>query len=160
MKEVNLFQEFREDHRKIRDGLLDLASAFEACDVKRAKEILGYLNQILGPHFRFEEEALYPSLRLFLGEYIDKLLKDHDGAIKTAKDLISLLDKGEISKEEGKEAAKITRSLLVHVSDCEGLAIIAERLSKNEIDKITERLLEARREGLSLVDWADKIRKR
>ena len=160
MKEVNLFQEFREDHRKVRDGLLELASAFEACDLKRAKEILGYLNQILGPHFRFEEEALYPSLKVFLGEYIDKLLKDHDGAIKTAKDLISLIEKGKISKEEGKEAAKITRSLLVHVSDCEGLAIIAERLSKNEIDKITERLLEARREGISLIDWADKIRKR
>ncbi|GBC75491.1 hypothetical protein HRbin06_00809 [archaeon HR06] len=160
MKEVNLFQEFREDHRKVRDGLLELASAFEACDLKRAKEILGYLNQILGPHFRFEEEALYPSLKVFLGEYIDKLLKDHDGAIKTAKDLISLIEKGKISKEEGKEAAKITKSLLVHVSDCEGLAIIAERLSKNEIDKITERLLEARREGISLIDWADKIRKR
>jgi len=54
----------------VRDGLLDIMSALEAKDVKKAREVLGKLDALVGPHFRFEEEALYPALKVFLGEYI------------------------------------------------------------------------------------------
>ncbi|MBI2857327.1 MAG: hemerythrin domain-containing protein, partial [Chloroflexi bacterium] len=59
--------EFREDHRKVRDGLLDLAAAAEKGDLEGAKKTLFALDELVGPHFRYEEEALYPALREFLG---------------------------------------------------------------------------------------------
>ncbi|MDZ4246600.1 MAG: hemerythrin domain-containing protein, partial [Dehalococcoidia bacterium] len=77
--------EFREDHRKVRDGLLELAQAAEAGDLGKAREILGKIDVAVGPHFRYEEETLYPSLKEFLGDYVDSLIGEHDGVITTAR---------------------------------------------------------------------------
>ncbi len=160
MSNIDLFREFRDDHRKIRDLLLDLGAALEGCDVPKAREILGGLDTIAGPHFRFEEEALYPALRGFLGEYVDKLVNDHGGAINTARGAADLLKKDSISREEGVAAAKAARSLLIHVSDCDGLAVIAERLTDDEIARIGQNLGESRSAGVPLLEWAEKIRNR
>jgi hypothetical protein len=160
MVELDPITEFREDHRKVRDGLLGLADALESKNIGKAGEILGELNNLLGPHFRFEEEALYPALRRFLGEYVDELLKEHDGAIEAAKELARLIGKGEIGDDEAKEAASKTRALLVHVSNCDGLAILAERLDAAEIQNLGRKFAEIRDEGIPLLDWAEKIRKK
>ena len=80
MGKLDAIAEFREDHRNVRDGLLDIIGALQSKDVSKAREILGGLDTLIGPHFRFEEEALYPTLRVFLGEYVDELLKEHDSA--------------------------------------------------------------------------------
>ncbi|MGQ9694947.1 MAG: hemerythrin domain-containing protein [Thermodesulfobacteriota bacterium] len=74
MANIDPIAEFRADHRQVRDGLLELTAALQKKDVARAREILGNIDKIVGPHFRFEEEALYPALRIFLGEYVDDLL--------------------------------------------------------------------------------------
>lgn len=65
MAQLDPIVEFREDHRKVRDGLLDIIGALKAKEVPRARDILGNLNNLVGPHFRYEEEALYPSLKVF-----------------------------------------------------------------------------------------------
>ena len=160
MVELDPIAEFREDHRKVRDWLLELAASLEAKDTQRAGEILGKLDSLLGRHFRFEEEKLYPDLRKFLGEYVDDLLREHDGAIEAARELAELIGKGQIGDDEAKEAASKTRALLVHVSNCDGLAILAERLDAAEIQDLGRKLAEIRREGVSLLDWAERIRKR
>lgn len=152
--------EFREDHRKVRDGLLQIIEALKAKDVSKAGDILGNLNTLLGPHFRYEEEALYPALRVFLGEYVDQLISEHDEVIKTAKACLELLNKGRVTDKEGEEAAKAARALLVHVSNCDGLAILSERLGEKDLQNLGEKLLSMRKEGVSLLDWAEKIRKK
>jgi hypothetical protein len=81
MASLDPLAEFRADHRQVRDGLIELTNALQAKDIKRAREILGQIDKLVGPPFRFEEEALYPALRVFLGEYIDDLIKEHDGVI-------------------------------------------------------------------------------
>lgn len=149
---------FRDDHREVRDDLLELASAIESKDLQRAGEILDRLNRLLGPHFRFEEEALYPAMRKFLGEYVDSLLNEHDGAINAARDLIKLIESGEIDDETARTAADRTRALLVHVSNCDGIAILAERLNENEIEDLGEKFQKIREEGIPLLDWAETIR--
>ncbi len=60
-------------------------------NLERTGEVLENLNKLLGPHFRFEEEALYPILRRFLGEYIYQLLSEHDEGIKSAKEVDELV---------------------------------------------------------------------
>src|SRR4030067_2210181 len=116
MAQLDPIVEFREDHRKVRDGLLDIISALKAKDVPRARDILGNLNTLVGPHFRYEEEALYPALKVFLGEYVDQLISEHDGVINTAMACLELLGKDKLTDQEGEDAAKAGRALLVACS--------------------------------------------
>lgn len=160
MAQLDAISEFREDHRKVRDGLLDIIEALKAKDVQKAREILGRINTLVGPHFRYEEETLYPTLRVFLGEYVDQLINEHDGVIETARTCTNLLQKDSLTDEEAEQAAHAARALLVHVSNCDGLAILSERLSPQELEGLGDKLVEAREANVSLLDWAEKIRKK
>ena len=158
MAKLDPIAEFREDHRKVRDGLLELMEALQSKDIATARKILGKINVVVGPHFRYEEETLYPALRVLLGEYVDQLLKEHDGVIATARACAELLKKDSLTDGEAKQAATAARSLLIHVSNCDGLSILSERLSKKEIDNLSEKLAAARKAGVPLLDWAETIR--
>ena len=151
--------EFREDHRKVRDYLLDLADAAETGDVAKAGGILGQIDVLIGPHFRYEEETLYPAMKEFLGDYVDSLIEEHGGAIDTAKTAAKVLSQSSISEEEGLVVAKAARALLVHVSNCDGLNILAERFSQEKLDKLGEAFAQSRAAGVPLLRWADTIRK-
>lgn len=152
--------EFREDHRKVRDGVLDISDALAERDVPKAREILGNINTLVGPHFRYEEESLYPALRKYLGEYVDDLLDEHDGAIATAKACAELLGKDSLTDEEAEEAKKAAMAILIHVSNCDGLAILSERFSPEDLDALGEKFAKAREAGVPLLEWADTIRGR
>jgi hypothetical protein len=160
MAQLDAIEEFRQDHRKVRDGLLSMATALGQNEVAKAREILGGLNALVGPHFRYEEEALYPAMKQFLGEYVDQLFEEHDGVIKTAKDCVQLLSKDSLSQQEADEAIKATRALLIHVSNCDGLAILTERLTSQELSALADKYSQTRKEGVPLLDWADSVRKR
>ena len=151
--------EFREDHRKVRDYLLDLADAAEDGDVVKAGGILGQIDALIGPHFRYEEETLYPAMKEFLGDYVDSLIEEHGGAIDTAKTAAKVLSQSSISEEEGQVVAKAARALLVHVSNCDGLNILTERFSQEKLDKLGEAFAQSRVAGVPLLCWADTIRK-
>lgn len=158
MTTLDPISEFREDHRKVRDGLLDMIDALKAKDVGKARTILGSLNVLVGPHFRYEEETLYPALRRFLGEHVDQLLHEHDGVIDTARRCAELLQKEVLREEEAEQAASAARALLIHVSNCDGLAILSERFTPEEIGRLGEKLAAARAKGVPLLDWAETIR--
>ncbi|MGD9039846.1 MAG: hemerythrin domain-containing protein [Desulfobacteraceae bacterium] len=159
MANLDAITQFRQDHRDVRDGLLDMIGALEAKNVIKAREILDGLNTLVGPHFRFEEEALYPTLRVFLGEYVDELLSEHDGVIETARSCADLLEKDSLTDDEAKDAAHAARALLVHVSNCDGLAILSERLKQEDLDELGVKFEGAREAGVPLLEWADTIRK-
>lgn len=150
--------EFREDHRKVRDGILEIAAALRNKDVKKAREILGTLNVLTGPHFRYEEEYLYPALRTLLGEYVDQLVSEHDNVIETARVCASLLAKDSLTDKESADATNAAMQLLIHVSNCDGLAILSERFDKKQMDDLADRFEEARKKGVPLLEWAEKIR--
>lgn len=152
-------KEFREDHRKVRDGLLNLASAARARDLAKARDILGQIDTLVGPHFRYEEEHLYPALKEFLGDYVDSLIKEHDGAIETAKTAARLLSQASLSEAEGKAVAQAAMALLIHVSNCDGLNILAERFSREKLDELAGYYAKSRAAGVPLLRWADTIRK-
>lgn len=160
MAKLDPIVEFREDHRKVRDGLLDLADAVERGDLPKARATLGSIDSLVGPHFRYEEEALYPALRVFLGKYVDSLLSEHTGAIDTARTAAGLLAKSSLTPAETKAAADAARALLVHVSNCDGLNILAERLSREELDRLAEHYQGSRTAGVPLLKWAESIRVR
>ena len=152
---------FRVEHREIRDTLLDLVEAFQKRDQLRARALVHRTAALAGPHFRYEEESLYPYLvKIFGDEYIEKLLHDHDGAIDAARKLATLGAKGELTDAEIQEAVRLTQSILPHVSDCDGLSIMVERLPDHDVDTIFTTRDRSRAAGLDLLRWATEVRGR
>ena len=152
---------FREEHRIIRDLLLNLVDAYAELDARRAGSLLAEVAQVTGPHFRYEEESLYPALVPVFGpEYIEKLLADHDFAIASARRLVELTDDGALDSAAAAEAVQLTRGILPHVSDCEGLTIMAELFSDADLDSVLEARAAAREAGLDLLTWAAEVRPR
>lgn len=152
----------KDDHKQVRDDLLDLIDSLKARDAVKSLEILIKLDKLTGPHFRFEEESLYPTLERFFGkEYFEYLLGVHDRIIRTAKELAALLGKGEITEDEAKMLPDLVRSqVLSHPIECEGLTLFAEKLTKDEIDKIAVNLEASQKADLPLLEWAETVRTR
>lgn len=152
---------FREEHRQIRDALLDLISAYSKRDQDQIQSLLQQVATLTGPHFRYEEETLYPALTAIFGqEYVESLLSDHDSAIGTAKKLVDLAGKGSLSEEEANQAVSMVRGVLPHVSDCDGLSIMVERLPEKQVQSILDARDRSNQAGLNLIQWASQIRKR
>ncbi len=160
---LDVFTEFKEDHRKIRDMLFGLKDKLEKKDPQGAREILGKLNTFVGPHFRYEEEGLYPALRPILEDYVDSLIEDHDGAIATARKLAEIVQKDTLTDADAQEGRQGVLSILPHVSDCDGLSVFMESIQKvhpEEIEQIAHKIEECREAGLPLLEWADTVRLR
>lgn len=154
-------QTFRTEHREIRDVLLDLVATFQTGDLARARELIDQTAALAGPHFRYEEESLYPYLVAIFGdEYIEKLLHDHDWAIDSARRLAALGAKERLGDDEIREAVRLVRGILPHVSDCDGLSIMVERLPAGQIEHIFATRERCRAAGLDLLTWASDIRAR
>jgi len=161
MNRENFFKEFRQEHREIRDILFDMITSFAEEDFEKSGSLLKRLDTLTGPHFRYEEEALYPALIQVYGEaYINKLFTDHDLAIARAKKLSSKIRLANIDKDNITECINTVRSILPHVSDCEGLSIMVERLDEGIINTICESMEDARKENLSLIEWSETTRSR
>ena len=88
------------------------------------------------------------------------MLKEHDGVIDTARACTELLKKDTLTDEETKQAAGAARELLVHVSNCDGLAILTERLKPEELDQLSEKFAYAREAGIPLLEWSETVRKK
>ena len=159
---IDPIAEFRKDHSMVRDLLLELINALDRLDVQRSLEILIELDRLGGPHFRFEEETLYPMMEKFYGrEYLEYLLSAHDKVIRAARRIAEVLGKGEITREEADELiGLIRRDVLPHPIECEGLVLLAEKLSREELERVAESIEKARSEGVPLIEWAESIRAR
>lgn len=152
---------FRAEHRAVRDALLDLVAAFQQRDRPQLFPLLTHIAALTGPHFRYEEEALYPALVPIFGpEYISKLLEDHDRAIGTAKRLVAMAQQDELSAADVETGVRFTRSILPHVSDCDGLSIMVERLDPAVVEQIFTARERAREQNLDLLSWSDQVRGR
>jgi len=160
MSRLDPIAEFRADHVKVRDMLLELIDAISKKDATKALEIMIRLDKITGPHFRWEEESLYLVFERFFGrQYLEYLLGVHDRIIKRGKELVEILSKGKITDEQAKTLPDIIRiDVLSHPIECDGIALFAEKLTREELDKLAEDLERVRREGIPLLEWAERIK--
>ncbi|OFV98973.1 MAG: hypothetical protein A3H94_01565 [Acidobacteria bacterium RIFCSPLOWO2_02_FULL_60_20] len=152
---------FRDEHRAVRDGLLELTESFKKRDQVKVVALLGQVATLTGPHFRYEEESLYPALVESFGQkYIDKLFADHDRLIGSAGRLVQLAGKDAWNDGEVDEAVELVRDMLPHVSDCDGLSIMVERLPEEKLRTILDARQRCNEAGLDLLRWAREVRKR
>jgi len=154
-------QMFREEHRVVRDALLDLVQAFRNRDNARIQSLLGQAAAFVGPHFRYEEEALYPGLvGIFEKQYVEELLGAHDRIIGTAKKLVELAGKVPLTQEDVAKGIHYIGTILPHVSDCDGLSIMVERLPEQKVQEVFAARDRALAANLDLLTWAAKVRER
>ncbi len=151
---------FRDEHRAVRDALFDLIDSFRSHDRERAAALVERIAGLTGPHFRYEEETMYPALvDTFGADYVDSLIDDHDGAIAGAGRLAELVS-APIGDEEAEEGAAVARSILPHVSDCDGLSIMVERLDDAVVRSIFDTRARSLEANLDLLTWAAEVRRR
>ena len=157
----DFFTEFRNDHRQIRDLIMNLIRAFIQNDILKAEKLLFILNEIAGPHFQFEEEVLYPELIPVYGpEYINKLYIDHDLVIARVIKLKELISNSKFNPEECDKGLRLLEGLFPHLTDCEGLSIMVETLNEKTIERITKNMEETRKKNNNLLLWAANERGR
>ncbi|KAB8180933.1 hemerythrin domain-containing protein [Microbispora catharanthi] len=158
----DVFREtFRDEHREVRNLLFALVDAFTAHDVTTARHIVSAIAEATGPHFRYEEESMYPRLVPIFGEeYVRKLVADHDGAIRNVRELAQLTDHGQIDQAQAERGIELTRQILPHVSDCDGLSIMVETLPQDDVLDILAIREAALEKNLDLLTWAGTVRAR
>lgn len=164
-----LEQELQDDHKKALDAIFDLLKAIEGRDAPKARETMGIIDMASGPHWRWEEEALYPALRQFSDELVDGLLKEHDDYIDAVAELTSrfkkkglsgLLRGQGLSAGDWARARELTQTLIYHLATCDGLLMWIEILGEEDELTIRQAIFSARRDGIPLLEWARKLRQR
>jgi hypothetical protein len=154
MPEKTLTGEFHTDHTKVVQALLDLRDAIETRDLLRVRTTLDGANRLVGPHFKFEERYLYPSLLPFLGEArMQKLFNEHDGVFRAVGNLVGLAAKDSWTPAEAASAAANLEMIWEHPVTCDGLSLYIERLPADAQSSLLERMEEMRREGTTLLDY-------
>jgi hypothetical protein len=154
-----IIKDFRDDHRKICAMLVQMEGSLKSKNVRDSKEILARINYLSGPHIRFEEECLYPELKRFLGDYIERFYMENDMLIHTVRSFFALLDKGTLTDQEVFQSIDAVRMLLVHICNSEGLLLLCELLDGKVIDKLTKERDACKRDSVPMLKWADTMRK-
>jgi iron-sulfur cluster repair protein YtfE (RIC family) len=154
-----VIETFQEEHRQTRDKCLELSDAIEAEDLDRARELVAAIDAAAGPHFQYEEDALYPALIPFFGEEkVKELVAEHDEAIDAAETLATLTSQESLTEDEKQEALRALPNIMVHVSDCDGLTVYLEKADEEVFEDIEESMQEANAEGLTLTEYDATVR--
>lgn len=160
MSTRTLFAEiFKDEHRAIRDLLFDLVQAFRSRDQAGVNFFVNNLVGLAGPHFRYEEETLYPALLdLVSQEQVLNLLNDHDYAIAAIRKLKQLGSQSELTALDSRTGADCAQDLIAKVFRCDGLSIVIERLPEQSIRETMSARSRAVEANLNLLQWAGSIR--
>lgn len=111
------------------------------------------------PHLRYEKEAMYPPRTGIFGDaYVGKPLADHDSAIRNARELAWLAENDALTEQQAGRGVKLTRQILPHVIDCDGLAIIGESLPDDAVGRVLLVGKAAQEANLDLLAWAATAR--
>lgn len=145
---------FKQEHQDILDGLLNLREAIRAGDAGRAHELVEELDGLMGPHFRVEEEALYPMLESYLGrENVEGLLAEHEGAVAAMREMKSNVGEPVWLGENGQRVLQGLEGFFMHVTACDGLSIIVERFPDDQKLGLADALDRVQAEALPLTEW-------
>ncbi len=164
-EEAPVHERFREfahsEHREVRDILLALYDAFGKRNLKRANALHGEFCAHTGPHFRYEEEALHPLLEPIVGKVqVEHLNREHDRAIVDTIYMGRLTSEKHLSADEGRQGQRLVRRILPHVSDCDGLAVMVEKMADGDVETILAARQAALKDNIALLEWASETRLR
>ena len=152
---------YAQEHRQMRDALLELIEAFENNDSERALEAIEEMAALAGPHFQHEQEALYPALAEAHGEeQVEKLVEEHGEAVEAARQLAELAEQEELDEQAAAYGAELARQLLPHVSEPDELAVMVEVLEPETLKELHKAHKEAKKRGATLAAVAKGAKKK
>jgi len=161
MERKELLLQLDKEHDQIREMLQKLSISIMMEDVARFKELLVKFDKITGPHFRFEEEAVYPALvDIYYPGYISKLYTDHDLVIARFNELNNLLNKEEFSGSDYISCIRHLRMMDHYITGCEILPIKKIPLDDQQIRRLKAIHRKSKEEKLGLISWSDTRRNR
>lgn len=151
---MNLIEQFHDDHKKVVSALFELRQAITGCDVPRARQILDAAENLLGPHFKFEELYLYPALEPFLGEaYGKRLLNEHDGIFRSVRKIAQLARSDSWDDTQHQSAMANLELIYEHPISCDGLSLWIERLPLKEVEDLYQKMVAVRKQGTKLSEY-------
>lgn len=151
---MDLVAEFHADHQKVVNALFELRKAIAARDVARVRAILDAAEEIVGPHFKFEELYLYPALQRFLGEnHVTRLLNEHDGVFRSVRRIARIAQDDVWSEADCQSAQTNLELIYEHPISCDGLSLWIEKLPPLEQKQLLGRMQEVRRQRTRLSDY-------
>jgi len=161
MDQNQLILQWNKEHSIIREILLELNSALILEDIEQCKCLLAKLDEIVGPHFRYEEEAIYPAMvDVYCPGYINKLYTDHDLTIARINQLKNLFNQDNFTEMDLTSAIRHVRMISHYITNCETLPINNVKFDEQLIMQIFNTHKKSLDENLSLISWSDTIRNR
>ena len=146
---------FRDEHNELREVLLSLAEALEDNDSERAYAAIEQMAALAGPHFHYEQEALYPALAEVHGdEQMEQLLEQHEQAVAAASQLAELAEREELDEQAAEYGAQLVNQLMPHVAEPDELAVMVAVLEPQTIKKLHKAHKESRKKGATLASLA------
>jgi hemerythrin len=146
--EIDVIREFHSDHQKVIQALFELRQSIAKRNINDVRTILAGAERLLGTHFKFEENYLYPALQPFLGEgYVKKLFNEHDGIFRSVGRIAELARKEKWSDTDTESAQTNLELIYEHPIGCDGLALWIERLSKEQQDGLYRQFVSVREQG-------------
>jgi hypothetical protein len=146
MPSNSFLEDFREEHRQLRDILLALRSAIELGDSEEIQQRISDLADTAGPHFFYEGEALYPALTALYGdEYVDRLQAEHEQTLAATRALAELGESEEFTPDESERALQLVSDLLPHIGERDGMAVVLEVLPAQQVNAIAKARMHARK---------------
>lgn len=145
---------FWHGYRKVRDTFGELREAIERGDSAQARESLWQVRRFLGPHVRYEDEAILPALQETLGEaHIEALRTRPEEMTERIRSLSDLIDAGLDDKTRVDRGRALVQELLVHTAAMAGLTLLIETLPLDALKTLLEVRERALIEGIELLEW-------
>lgn len=161
MEKEELMIQLTQEHDSILNILSKISCSLMTEQLDELKNLLNRFDEEAGPHFRFDEEAVYPSLvDVYYPGYISKLYTDHDLAIARFNQLKHLFAKPEPNASDFYDGIRQARMISQYITSCDILPIGHIPLNDQQIKKISSIHKRAKTENLSLICWSDTVRKR
>jgi hypothetical protein len=161
MEKEALLAQLKSEHDQINDILLEMISTLMREDLIKFKKLLKSFDEKAGSHFRFDEEAVYPSLvGIYYPGYLLKLYTDHDLAIARYNLLVDLFRKDNLNQSDFAEGIRHVRMIGHYISSCEILPIAKIPLNEMQIQQLKSVHEKSYSENLGLVNWSDTRRNR
>jgi RND superfamily putative drug exporter len=134
------------EHRQMLDLLTQVEIASEQLRTKRVVALVRQLRELAEPHFRYEQQALFPQLRETLGpDHVAGLYAAQESVGEALARIEELAGSIEVRESAAAETRRLLRSARTSIVSCDALSGVVER----QPPEVAERILDAREHVLA-----------
>jgi len=134
------------EHREILELLEKLEGASRSRNAERVLRLVGELQAVAVPHFRYEQRALFPQLTDVLGpEEVERLYANQDETVAALNRIEELAEPGSMSDSEAAEARRLVRAARASIKGCDSACDAVE----SQPAEVAEHILATRQRVLA-----------